>query len=55
MDVNTYKKNDRETVENQATAALFSKNGTFKEFSGVYIPSEQEVISAKEFVDENAK
>lgn len=48
-------RNRKTQVENHATAALFSNNGSYAEVSNVYIPSEQEVALAKEYVDENEK
>jgi hypothetical protein len=48
-------RNRKTQVESHATAALFSNNGTYTDLAGVYIPSEQEVILAKDYVDENEK
>ena len=44
----------RTPVENQSTAAWANMDRVDEE-SGVNIPSEMQVISAKEFVDENQK
>lgn len=52
---NLNERNRKTQVESHVTAALFSNNGTYNELSGVYIPSEQEVTLAKDFVDENEK
>lgn len=48
------KKNIKEPVENQRTAAWANIN-SLKENSNVPIPSELDVLEAKEYVEENKK
>lgn len=55
MAENKYKEQHMRTpVENHSTAAWANMERVDKE-SGVNIPSEMQVINAKEFVDENEK
>ena len=55
MAQNKYKEfHMRTPVENQSTAAWANMDWVDEE-SGVNIPSEMQVINAKEFVDENQK
>lgn len=55
MAENKYKEHHMRTpVENHATAAWANMERVDEE-SGVNIPSEMQVINAKEFVDENEK
>ena len=52
---NRYKESHMRTpVENHATAA-WADTDSLKDLSGVNIPDEMQVISAKEYVDENHK